>query len=64
MGLTLEDFINLREETAIKYDFFNESVSADNSKLIKEIYAKLFPWYRINPNEYAGDTMNTYKRAI
>ncbi|MGO2082930.1 hypothetical protein [Vagococcus sp.] len=62
--MKLNEFLKLGEEKAVKYDFFNESVNPDNSVLIKEIYKKLFPWYKEMPLKYSGDTMNTYKRAI
>lgn len=62
--MNLNEFLKLGEEDAVKYDFLNESVNADNSVLIRQIYTELFPWYRDMPRKYSGDTMNTYKRAI
>lgn len=57
--MRLKEFALLNEEEAIRYDFFNESIIADNSRLIKEIYTALFPWYKDEQARYSGNVMNT-----
>jgi len=59
---SLEDFLKLNKEQAIKFDFLTQGEEPDRVRLINEIYHKIFPWF--DENEQAGDTLNTYRTAV
>lgn len=60
--MSIDKFISLPEEKAIKYDFLKQGDEPDRSKLAKELYRKIFPWYE--SDTHGGDTLNTYRTAI
>lgn len=60
--LSLEEFLNFSEESAVTFDFLTQGEEADRTLLTNEIYASLFPWY--DGSKYKGDTLNTYRTAI
>jgi len=59
---SLEDFLKLNKEQAIRFDFLTQGEEPDRVRLVNEIYHKVFPWF--DENEQAGDTLNTYRTAV
>ena len=43
--ITLEDFLSLNEEQAVRFDFLTQGEEADRTELTNSIYHKLFPWF-------------------
>ena len=60
--ITLDDFLALDEEQAVKFDFLTQGEEADRAALTNSIYHKLFPWF--DEQIHAGDTLNTYRIAV
>ena len=60
--ITLEDFLSLNEEQAVRFDFLTQGEEADRTELTNSIYHKLFPWF--DEKRHAGDTINTYRIAV
>lgn len=60
--VSLDEFLSFEPIDAISFDFLSQGEEADRTKLINEIYHKIFPWY--DENSHAGDTLNTYRTAI
>lgn len=71
--ITFSEFMDLSVEDMVKFDFFGQGTllgsfteaelpRVDESKVLKEIYSKLYPWYQ-NFTLY-GDSMNTYRTGI
>lgn len=60
--LTLDEFLSLDKEEAVRFDFLTQGEEADRSELANSIYQELFPWF--DRNAHAGDTLNTYRIAV
>jgi len=60
--ITLDDFLALDEEQAVKFDFLTQGEEADRAALTNSIYHELFPWF--DEQIHAGDTLNTYRIAV
>ena len=60
--VTLEDFLALDAEQAVRFDFLTQGEEADRTELTNSIYHKLFPWF--DEKKHAGDTINTYRIAV
>ena len=60
--VTLDKFLEFDKVDTVTFDFLSQGGEADRTKLIQEIYHKIFPWY--DENKQAGDTLNTYRTAI
>ena len=60
--ITLENFLSLNEEQAVRFDFLTQGEEADRTELTNSIYHKLFPWF--DEKRHAGDTLNTYRIAV
>lgn len=60
--LTLDEFLSLDKEEAVRFDFLTQGEEADRSELANSIYQELFPWF--DRNTHAGDTLNTYHIAV
>lgn len=59
---TVQDLVEMGEEHAAQFDFLTQGDEPDRCSLSNEIYQQLFPWY--NEDDFAGDTLNTYRIAI
>lgn len=60
--MSLEKFLEMDEDLAIKFDFLSQGDEPDRTNLAKEIYHQIFPWF--DETKQAGDTLNTYRIAI
>ena len=60
--VTLDDFLALDAEQAVRFDFLTQGEEADRTELTNSIYHKLFPWF--DEKKHAGDTINTYRIAV
>lgn len=60
--LTLEEFLRMDEDAAVRFDFLTQGDGPDERSLTKEIYHRLYPWY--DEEVETGDTLNTYRTPI
>lgn len=59
---SLNDFLSLDENQALKFDFLTQGINAEKTELANSIYQKIFPWF--NEKDCTGNKLFTYQEAV